>query len=367
MSMSRDLSDDMAPPKNGPRRSLVICHLSFVIGICFAGTFNACTAAKSLAQDVVISSSASDPAARIRRVGQILDYTGAELKLRTSLGTEETIPAVRVIEIETRWSPSHEVGRAARQEGRFDDCLAALRQAKREESRPWAVRQIMADLSGCYLDAGQLDRAGDEFFGIIASDPTTRHFDVIPVAWRGASLSPAAESRAAAWLSVRGIPVANLLGASWLLATRRPDAAVVLDELTRSSDPRVAGLASIQVWRSKLITATSDDLNRWQNQLEKMPAEIQASGWYVLGDILARQEQPQMASLAYLKIPILFRQQRAMAADALLAAAGQLEKMSKSSQAAALYRELASDFPRLPAAIEAQGRLDKLKSAAPHP
>jgi len=158
-----------------------------------------------------------------------------------------------------------------------------------------------------------------------------------------------------------------LLGASWLLATRRPDAAAVLDELTRSSDPRVAGLASIQVWRSRLITATSDDLYHWQNQLEKMPAEIQASGWYVLGDILARQEQPQMASLAYLKAPILFRQQRSMAADALLAAAGQLEKMSKSSQAAALYRELVSDFPRLPAGIEAEGRLDRLKSAAPIP
>jgi tetratricopeptide (TPR) repeat protein len=357
----------MRPLKNGRRGSLAICHLSFVIGVCFAGTFNACSAAKALSQDVVISSSASDPSARVRRVGQILEYTGAELKLRTSLGTEETIPAARVIEIETRWSPSHEAGRAARQDGRFDDAIAALRQAKREESRPWAVRQIMADLSGCYLDAGQVDRAGDEFLGIVASDPTTRHFDVIPVAWRGASLNPAAESRAAAWLSVRGMPVANLLGASWLLATRRPDAAAVFDELTRSSDPRVAGLASIQVWRSRLITATSDDLYHWQNQLEKMPAEIQASGWYVLGDILARQEQPQMASLAYLKVPILFRQQRAMAADALLAAAGQLEKMSKSSQAAALYRELVSDFPRLPAAIEAQGRLDKLKSAAPIP
>jgi hypothetical protein len=225
----------------------------------------------------------------------------------------------------------------------------------------------MADLSGCYLDAGKVDLAGDEFLGIVASDPVTRHFDIIPVAWRGASLSPAVEARAAAWLSARGVLAGNLLGASWLLATRRPDAVAMLGELSKSNDARIAGLASIQVWRSKLVTASSADLYRWQAQLEKMPAEIQASGWYVLGDILVLQEQPQTASLAYLKVPILFRQQRAMTADALLAAAGQLEKMTKGSQAVALYRELASDFPRLPAAIEAQSRLEKLKPAAPIP
>src|SRR3954447_13690145 len=144
-------------------------------------------------QDTIIHSTASDPSARVRRSGQILDYTGAELKLRTTVGTEETIPAARVIQVETRWSPAHEAGRAARQDGRLEDAIAAFRQAKREESRPWAVRQIMADLSGCYLDAGQIDRAGDEFLGIVASDPVTRHFDTIPIAWRGASLSPAAE------------------------------------------------------------------------------------------------------------------------------------------------------------------------------
>src|SRR5437868_4024204 len=180
-------------------------------------------------QDTVIHSTAADPSARVRRIGKILDYTGAELKLRTTIGTEETIPAARIIQVETGWSPSHEAGRAARQDGRLDDAITAFRQSKREELRPWAVRQIMADLSGCYLDAGQIDRAGDEFLGILSSDPATRHFDIIPVAWRGASLGPAAEARAAAWLSTRGVPIANFLGASWLLASRRPEAMAVLE------------------------------------------------------------------------------------------------------------------------------------------
>jgi tetratricopeptide (TPR) repeat protein len=316
------------------------------------------------AQDLVIASSASDPSVRIKKSGQILDYTGTELKLRTTLGVEETIPAGRVVEIQTRWSPSHEAGRAASGEGRLDDAIAALRQAKREETRSWAARQIMADLAGCYLEAGLIDAAGEEFLGILASDPATRHFDVIPVAWRGVALDPAAEARARAWLATPRRPVASLLGASWLLATRRAEAVAALEEIAKSSDPRLAGLAAIQLWRTRLVTASPNDVHRWQDQLEKMPPDIQAAGWYVLGDILARLNRPEAAALAYLKSPLLFRQQRALTAEALLAAGKQLEKMSQTPHAAELYRELVRDFPSAPAAKEAAGRLDALKAIA---
>ena len=95
-----------------------------------------------------------------------------------------------------------------------------------------------------------------------------------------------------------------------------------------------------------------------------MPPDIQATGSYVLGDVLARQEQPEAASLAYLKVPILFHQQRAMAADALLAAGKQLEKMSQNRQAAEVYRELVRDFPHLAGAKEAAGRLEQLQPTA---
>jgi tetratricopeptide (TPR) repeat protein len=313
------------------------------------------------AQDAVVVSSASDPAARIKKSGQIIDYTGLELKLRTPLGTEDTIPAARVMEIQTRWSPAHMAGTAARIEGRLDDAIAAFRQAKREETRSWAVRQIMADLSGCYLEAGMIDAAGDEFLGIVSSDPATPHFNIVPVAWRGMALSPAIESRAAAWLAARRAPIAVVLGASWLLATRRSEVITALGEIASSSDPRVAGLAAIQLWRNQLVSAKADDAFRWQAQLEKMPPEIQAAGWYVLGDTLARQEQPQAAALAYLKAPLLFRQQRPLAAEALLAAGKQLEKMSQAGQAQTLYRELERDFRHLAAGKEARGRLEPLK------
>jgi len=315
----------------------------------------------ALAQDIVITSSATDPAARIKKAGQILDYTGTELKLRTALGTDETIPAGRVLEIRTRWTPAHEAARAARQEGRLDDAATLFRQAKRDENRPWAVRQIMADLAQCYLEAGRIDSAGDEFLGILASDPLTRHFDCIPVAWRGMALDSAVEARAAAWLGARGAPAAVLLGASWLLPTRRKEAVAALEELATSTDPQIAGLATVQLWRLKLVAATNEEARQWQIQLERMPTDVQPAGWYVLGDILVRQQQPEASALAYLKLPTLFRQQRTLASEALLAAGYQLEKMSQADQAAGLYREVVRDYPRLVAATEAERRLERMK------
>ena len=42
---------------------------------------------------------------------------------------------------------------------------------------------------------------------------------------------------------------AALLGGSWLLATKRTEATAVLEEIAKSNDPRLAGLATIQLWR----------------------------------------------------------------------------------------------------------------------
>jgi tetratricopeptide (TPR) repeat protein len=320
------------------------------------------TSLAASAEDTVILSSASDPALRIKKTGQILDHTGTELKLRGSLGRDESIPAARIVEVQTAWTAAHTAARDNRAAGKLDEAVASFREAKREERRAFAVRQIMAELSGTYLELDRIDAAGDEWLAILVSDPTTQHFDVMPMAWKAAAVSGAAENRAAAWLTARDVPAARVLGASWLLAGRyRTQAIAALDELARDADPRVSALAQIQSWRTKLVSATPAETARWQEQLEAMPASVQAAGWYVLGDILARQQQPEQAALTYLKVPLLFGQQRAMAADALLAAGKQLEKMGQAKEASRLFRELAADYRHLPAGEEAARRL----SAAP--
>ncbi len=310
------------------------------------------------AEDIVIASSASDPAARVRRTGEVLDYTGTELKLRTALGTVETIPAGRVKEIQTTWLPEHEAGRAARAKGESPEAIAQLMEARAIERRPWAERQIRADLVGAYLEAGRIEDAGDEFLAIVARDPETMHFAIMPIAWRAAPPDAAIERHATGWLENPQSPVARVLGASWLLAGPKRAAAIAeLEKLVKSGDLRIAGLATIQLWRTKLVTAKTAEIAAWKLNLEKLPAEVQAAGWYILGELHARVGQHEDAALAYLRVPLVFRTQQAMSADALLAAGVQLEKMGQRDQAAGLFREILRDFSHLPAAAEANKRL----------
>jgi tetratricopeptide (TPR) repeat protein len=312
----------------------------------------------AMAEDVVVAASASDPAARVRRTGLILDYTGAELRLRTALGTVESIPAHRVKEIQTEWLPEHRAGRAARAQGELAEAIAAFQEARARERRAWAERQIRAELAGTYLEAGRIESAGDEFLAIVARDPETMHFATMPIAWRAAPPDAALERHAAKWLTDPQSREARVLGASWLLAgPERAAASAELDRHVNATDPRIAGLAAIQLWRTKLVTARPAEIAAWRSQLESMPPEIQAAGWYVLGDLLARAPEPGDAALAYLRVPLVFREQRAMAADALLAAAGQLERMGQRDEAAGLYREIVRDFGHLPLAAEAAKRI----------
>ena len=314
------------------------------------------------AEDVVIARSASDASVRVRRTGEILDYTGTQLTLRTALGRDEIIPASRVVEIQTDWSPSHEKARAARQAGKLNDAVAAFERAKDEDSRPWAQRQIAAELAGTWLEAGQIAAAGDEFLKIAAEDPETLHWDTIPLAWQAVTLDAQSELRAAEWLVDAKSPVARLLGASWLVgSSRQAEVDAALTSLAENKDRRIAGLSQIQRWRTRLATASTGDLEQWSRELGAMPRENQAAGWYVLGDGYARHDEPERAAIAYLKPPLVFRQQRALAADGLLAAARQLEKLGQTAEAAGLYREILRDFGHLPPAEEARTGLGAQK------
>jgi hypothetical protein len=211
----------------------------------------------------------------------------------------------------------------------------------------------------CYGDLA-FRFASDEWLAIVAAT-TTLQYDVIPVAWQPLPPHAALQARAAAWMNNKA-PPAQVLGASWLLGgSQRSEATAILNGLmtNRTVDPRVRALAQIQLWRTKLVSAKLDEVQRWQAAVEQMPAEVRAGGYFVVGEGLARLDQPERGALAFLRIPLVHNQQRAMAADALLAAAKLLqEKLGRSEEAAGLYREVLSGYSRTLAAEEAKAKLE---------
>src|SRR5262245_19997489 len=63
-----------------------------------------------LADDEVYLKSPSNPRARTKVSGQILDYTGKELVLRTDMGAERRFPGDQVADVETTYSPEQLAG-----------------------------------------------------------------------------------------------------------------------------------------------------------------------------------------------------------------------------------------------------------------
>jgi tetratricopeptide (TPR) repeat protein len=319
--------------------------------------------AAAAADDVVIVR-AQRPNARVKKQGEIVDWIGGELRLRGALNREEVIPSSRIIEVQSDWTEAQRQAESLRAAGKVDEAIAAWRRAYREETRPWAGRRIAAELAVAYLETGRADLAGEAFLTILASDPQTDLFAAAPLAWRPVSPDSALIARAAAWLGSSD-PAARLLGASWLLATSQRTAAVAaLEELTRDDDRRIAAAAEIQLWRTKIVSATPAEITRWQTAAEKVPAELRGVAWYVIGDALARRKKSEEAALAYLRTALTYYRQRAMAADALVAAADQLEALGRAEQAAGLYQEVVSDYSATAAAVQAKDRLARMSEAA---
>lgn len=298
--------------------------------------------------------------------GTVLDYTGQQLVLRRSSGQDERYDGRRVVDVRSEWTAPHAEAEKLLAEGKPAEALIQLREALKAEPRTWVRRRIIARTVSAYYETGQVEAAGNAFTLLVGSDPETPYFAVIPLAWLPSATSAAVESRAAQWLAAES-PAVRLLGASWLLVSPRRSAATqALETLARDEDPRVAFLASAQLWRGATATVTDQQLEQWTQLVERMPDELRAGPYLLLAQGYARREQAQQAALYYLRLPILFPEQRTLAAEALLAAGRQLEQLGRPEEAEPLYRELLADYPNSPLADQAQRQLSGLKSPSPN-
>jgi len=320
------------------------------------------------AQDEVIEKATGDGEGR-RHNGQIIDYTGRELILRTpSTGRERAIPADRVEKIVTRYLPGH---RRARQlfaagpaeEGKYTAAMAGLRAAYTAEPRKWVKRMLLAEMTRCLHAMGQTGKAGEVFEMLLKTDPQTLYFNAIPLVWEPVQPSTTTATQAQNWLRAGSTPTAQLMAASWLLASvdHRNNARATLAALKNSRDIRVAHLAGAQLWRYETATAKAADVQRWKEQLAQMPADIQSGPYFVLGRALALQKQHEPAALAFMRPVVLAPANHTLLAPALRGAARSLEKLGRRDEAISLYREIAVQHKLSPYAGEASSRIANLQ------
>jgi hypothetical protein len=119
----------------------------------------------------------------------------------------------------------------------------------------------------------------------------------------------------------------------------------------------VAELAAAQLWRTQIVSATPEQVDRWRQSVRKFPPTVRAGPYYVIGRALARQGRHEQAALALMRVPILYSGERTLAAESLWGAAGQLKRLGATAESARLYRELAADYPESPLADAAGAEL----------
>jgi tetratricopeptide (TPR) repeat protein len=316
------------------------------------------------ADDVVVlrdERPSAAPSAEMRRLGEIVEYTGAELKLRTASGRVVTYPSRLVERIESSFSKSQEEAEQLLDAGKPERALEKYRQALGEEKRAWARRRILSGAVWAYQAIGRPAEAGKMFLAIYDEDPTTPHFDCIPLAWRDDE--PPIDSQAARWLADSTRSAAMLLGASRLLLGGEQAAAITaLERLTTDGDARVALLAEAQLWRIRLAGLSDEEIERRRTVVERLEVSLRAGPYFVLGQSLAQHHRAEQAALAWMRIPIHYPRQRRLASAALIAAGGQLEKIERSAEAARLYREAIGAAGESNDAQEAQLRLKRIEA-----
>ncbi len=280
----------------------------------------------------------------VERRGTIREWRGAELLLETATGIRK-IRNDEIVEVRTEWSGPALLARQAIAARDFAEADRQLAEAIRSESREWAASELKAQRIRVLALLDQPAAAVTLFLELFAADSSTRHFDTIPLAWQNAMAGADLQQAAERWLKSRA-PVAQLLGASWLLGSpKRAEALVVLDELSRDIEPRIALLAAAQLWRTRIATVDAEGQQRWREQLERMAEPLRAGPRLVLAEAIARLESPQDAALELMAVPILHREHLVACRAALQRAAEILERAGDTEQAARIRAELEQSFP----------------------
>lgn len=335
-----------------------ICHLCssvFIGGQIFLATV--------VAEDVVLLKASGGARTPRRVVGEITDYTGREIKVRTASGRETSLPADRVEEISTEYTEPHVAANELMEQQKFDEALAQYKAALAAEKRPWVQRQILADIAWCQRARGRDVDAAQAFLLIVKHDPETPYYDAIPLAWRPGELAADAERKAIEYLGETSNPVGQLIGASWLLSSTSHRAAAIeaLESLTESREKNVAQLAVAQLWRTQIVTARRDDASRWLAAIERMPPPVRGGPYYLLGQLFASHKQYDDAAIALMRAPVLHARDRLLASESLLAAAEALTAAGDNAQAAICLQELGRDYADSPAAAAAKTILARQK------
>ncbi len=215
-----------------------------------------------------------------------------------------------------------------------------------ETNNPERWLQFSAQIVRCCTALGDSDRAAQEFFVICRVDPQTTLFDCIPLPWNPPVAAPGAptalEKTAEEFLDPlkhRDPGQAAVLLAAGILSVSaqragRDRGLARLDQLSKTEGP-AAQLAAALLWKQKLpILRTTNELAFLETAVEKIPEPLRAGPYFLLGRAAHAVGEREKAVLYWMRLPILYPENKLLVEAAVNEAAATLEKLGRPDQAA---------------------------------
>ena len=212
-------------------------------------------------------------------------------------------------------------------------------EARDKDKANWL--RYSAQIVRCCIALGESDQAVQEFFVICRDDPQTTLYDCIPLPWNPPPAAPGApkmiERTATEFLDPLKNPspgtAAVLLAAGVLSvsaqAADRERGLALLGRLAQGEGP-AAQLASAMLWKQKIPTLrTPNDLAFYENAVERMPEPLHAGPYFLLGQAANSVGDREKAVLYWMRLPILYSEQKLLVDAAVTEAADALEKLGR--------------------------------------
>ncbi len=312
------------------------------------------------ADEVVLQGSTAT--SRITLTGEILDYTGKKLTLKTAASkTEQTYSAADVVSVRFEQNDAHVTGLKALAAGDHETAETAFARADDQEVRVWVRRELLALQVRCALRKSDWVSAAQRFHRLYQSDTDTRHIDLIPLFWSQRPTADAAtRGQSVVWLRDKQ-QLLQLLGASWLCLEPKYEGECeqLWPTLIRHPDERLRTLAQWQSYRRRLTVEGIGDneLQRWETRIRKLDAPLRAGPYFLLGQAFVARHEFDLAAAAFLRLPLAHATDHPLTAEALLNAARCIDKTGMRPEAVTLFKEVTTKFGHTSFAAEAETAL----------
>ena len=305
-----------------------------------------------------------DKSSRLVLSGSIADYTAEVIEIHLTVGKPvHRYSTSEVVAVQTVQTESHRKGVRLFQQGALDQARIEFEQALKTEPRTWVQREILGWMVKIALRRGNRTEAGGRFLQIMASSSTPREYALIPLVWSTARVDDRLRQQARLWMSGTK-EIQRLLGACVQLNDPQYGeiARSELDRLSRVSDRRIAELARFQLRRLRVTApdVTEDELRTWEAAIEKMPAELRAGPYYLLGRARQQRSEYDRAAAAFLWLPTVYRENEPLTARSAVDAATAMKRAGRLTEAESLLTEITTDYGWSPAAGEARSLLAEI-------